>query len=118
MMTDETDIELLAQAERNVMAEVKKLLEDKGPSLDKVLLRLRQELSAKEIKAQYDKDDGWQYSKALIAHNIRLRAVQVALNLHDAMPSEKHDVTVRGNPMQAMAQAKLVEKAKSKEKGE
>ncbi len=111
-MNKDSGKEIGLQAAKEVRDEVIKILTDKGPAFDKVLLRLRQGLNAKEIKAHYDKDEGWQYSKPLIAHNIRLRTTQVALNLYDAMPSEKHDVTVRGNPMQAMAQAKLIEKRK------
>ncbi len=32
----------------------------------------------------------------MIAHNIRLRAVDLALQLHDAMPSQKHEHTGKG----------------------
>ena len=110
------------EADFNVRQETVKLLEKKGPKLDKILLRLRQALNAKETKVvklkgattkdEFPKgfdlivntgfliehDDGEVFgtgeslvSYDLIAHGHRLKAVDLALQLHDAMPSQKHE---------------------------
>lgn len=106
----------------DVRRETLSLLQKKGPKLDKVLLRLRQSLNAKEtkivkIKGAINEDelpkgfnlighsglltntkDGDIFGTGeslvacdLIAHGHRLRAVELALQLHDAMPSQKHE---------------------------
>ena len=81
------------QAANEVRAEVVKLLNETDLSLEDVIKSLRDELSALETKAQYDQKSGdWQYSKDLIAHNIRIQAIKIALELHDAKPSEKREV--------------------------
>ena len=106
----------------DVRRETLDLLKKKGPKLDKVLLRLRQSLNAKETKViklkgaitkndlpkgfdlivntgttiQNDTcvsfGDGNSLIKYdVVAHGHRLKAVDLALQLHDAMPSKKHE---------------------------
>ena len=88
MITEDERIGQKAGAD--VRARTLKLLNEKGPKLDKVLMRLNQALNAKEIKvfnpAGNDKDTGLVYSKGLVAHGPRLTAIKLALELHDAMP--------------------------------
>jgi len=84
------------EAGLEVRAETLKLLREKGPSLKKVILRLKQALNAKETKAQFDTKRGvWVYSDPLISHDIRLKAIKLALTLYDAFPAQKHEVKAR-----------------------
>ena len=114
-------------ADYNVRQKTIQLLQEKGPNLDKVLLRLRQALNAKETKViklkgaitknelpkgfdliintglVIENKDGESFgtgeslvSYDLIAHGHRLKAVDLALQLHDAMPSLKHEHTGAG----------------------
>ena len=100
-----TEQEINREAGRQAGLEVRqqtiRLLEKKGPSLDRIVLRLKQALNAKTTKAQYDKDiGGWVYAEAMIDHRIRLEAVKVALALWDANPSQKHELsTGDGEPL-------------------
>lgn len=115
------------EAAQDVRQETIRLLREKGPKIGKVLLRLRQALSARETKLikikggisqtdlpkgfdliatsgllSHGKDgdifgDGESLIKCdMIAHNPRLRAIDLALQLHDAMPSQKHEHTGKG----------------------
>jgi len=108
----------------DVRQETVRLLQKKGPKLDKVLLRLRQALNANEtkvikLKGAITKDelpkgfdlivntglviegkDGESFGNGeslvsydVVAHGHRLKAVDLALQLHDAMPSLKHEHT-------------------------
>jgi len=119
----ESEKELGLETGQDVRKETVKLLNEKGPKLDRVLLRLRQALNnAQETKLvkikggvsqaelpkgfdliastgllSHGKDgdifgDGESLIKCdMIAHGTRLRAIDLALQLHDAMPSKKHD---------------------------
>jgi len=106
----------------DVRAETIKLLHNKGPKLDRVLLRLRQSLNAKETKviklkgaigknelpkgfdlivntgSLITSKDGEVFGDGeslirydVISHSPRLRAIDLALQLHDAMPGQKHE---------------------------
>ena len=108
----------------DVRQETVRLLQKKGPKLDKVLLRLREALNANEtkvikLKGAITKDelpkgfdlivntglviegkDGESFGNGeslvsydVVAHGHRLKAVDLALQLHDAMPSLKHEHT-------------------------
>ena len=85
----------MQEAGASVRADTIKLLNNKGPKLDRVLLRLRQALSAKETKF-FQFQGSVMESRDVIAHNIRLGAIKLALELHDAMPSAKLDVKHSG----------------------
>lgn len=127
-----TEEELCTDAGQDVRQETVNLLQEKGPKLDKVLLRLRDAINAKETKfikikgaisqtdllkkspkksfeliassglLSHGKDgdifgDGESLITCdMINHNVRLRAVDLALQLHDAMPSQKHEHTGKG----------------------
>jgi len=111
----------------DVRQETVRLLQKKGPKLDKVLLRLRQALNANEtkvikLKGAITKDelpkgfdlivntglviegkDGESFGNGeslvsydVVAHGHRLKAVDQALQLHDVMPSLKHEHTGAG----------------------
>lgn len=129
---DLTDEQIGAEAAYNARQETVRLLQEKGPKLEKILLRLRQSLNAQETKIvklkgavnQNDlpkgfrliantgivlqNDDGNQFGNGesliaydLIAHGHRLRAIDLALQLHDAMPSQKHELTGKdGGPIE------------------
>jgi len=75
----------MQDAGASVRADTVKLLNKKGPKLDRVLLRLRQALSAKETKF-FQFQGMVMDSREVVAHNIRLNAAKLALELHDAMP--------------------------------
>jgi len=74
----------------SVRANTIRLLNEKGPKLDRVLLRLRQALSAKETKF-FQFQGIVTDQREVIAHNIRLAAAKLTLELHDAMPNQKHE---------------------------
>jgi len=104
-------------------------LKQKGPSLDRTLLRLRQSLNAKEtkvvkLKGSLNKDhlpkgfehivstgtmvvndDGIAYGDGdsllkydVVAHGPRLKAIELALALYDAMPSQRHEHNLHADP--------------------
>lgn len=107
-----TDEEIGALAADFARSETIKLLKKGGPSLEKILKRLDAALDAKETKAKHDRGSGkWKYSKQLIDNATRLRAVQVGLDLHDAMPSQRIDVAVKEVP-KFEAVIKMIQKAK------
>ena len=89
---DSEKVEAGIEAAYNARQETVKLLREKGPKLGRVLFRLRQALNAKETKFFAHQGEVID-QKDVIAHNIRLRAVDLALQLHDAMPSQKHEIT-------------------------
>lgn len=126
-MEKSADIGVLA--DYNVRQDTIRLLKQKGPSLDKALLRLRQALNAEEtkvikLKGAVSKDalpkkvdvlvrtgtiirneDGIEFGDGeslikydVVAHGIRLKAVELALTLHDAMPNQRHDHNIHADP--------------------
>ena len=104
-------------------------LKQRGPTLDRTLLRLRQALNAKEtkvvkLKGAVTQDalpkgfvsvvntgtvvrgkDGMDYGDGdslikydVVAHGPRLKAIELALTLHDAMPSQRHEHNIHAAP--------------------
>ena len=74
-------------------------MDNRGPSLKKALLRLAQALSAKETKF-FQYQGRVMDQRDVVAHSVRLQAVNVALQFWDAMPSEKHEITgAEGGPI-------------------
>ena len=71
--------------------ETLKILQEKGPSLQKTLLRLKQALNAKTVKVFKASNayDRLIYSKPLVDHAIRLKAIDILLKLYDSFPAEK-----------------------------
>ena len=75
---------------------VRLLQERASTKIERVLVRLGQALSAKETKFFQHEGRVTDHRK-VIAHGTRLRAVDLALQLHDVKPSEKHDLKVTGD---------------------
>lgn len=94
-MSKLTDQEIGEIAAYNARQETIRLLQKKGPKLEDVLLRLRQALNAKEAKFFAHQGEIIE-ERDVIAHGHRLRAVDLALQLHDAMPSQKYEHTGAG----------------------
>lgn len=85
MKTEEEIAKEAAEEAREVTA---RLVREKGPLIEEALAALHGALAASEVKASYDKTGGqWLYSSPLPNHAVRLRAVQVALDLLDAWPA-------------------------------
>jgi len=83
------------EADYNVRKKTIEILEEKGPKLDRVLLRLRQALNAKETKF-FAHQGKVEEQRDVINHNIRLAATKLSLELYDAMPSQKFEHTGAG----------------------
>lgn len=112
MTKAEAEIIAGKEAGRQVKSEVAELLESKkATSLKRVILRLGQALDAKVIKATYDREGGeWQYSMPLVDNSTRLKAVELALTLHDAFPAKKHELTGKnGGPIKLTLAERLKE---------
>lgn len=60
----------------------------------RVAKRLSEALDAKEVKVFNDKDAGIVYSEPLVAHQIRIKAIEISSVLLEMRPSEKHDVSL------------------------
>lgn len=85
------------EAAKIAQAEVLRMANKKGITLERTMMRLKQAMDAKEVKVfKQSAGDGLIYSKALVAHGTRLAAVKIALELQDAFPSQKHEVDVSG----------------------
>lgn len=99
-----TEEEIGLEASKIAKSMTIKAAEKNKVSLDQIMKRLADALDAKETKAfkttTHNEQGGWSdeiiYSKALVAHGIRLKAVDIALRVHDAYPSERH--VFEGNP--------------------
>lgn len=76
-------------ARKQVLKKAKKA----GVTTDKVMLRLNEALDATETKVFNDTEDGIVYSEPLIAHQIRLKAVDLAIVLLDLKPAEKRELS-------------------------
>ncbi len=79
------------------------VLEKKG-SLEKAALRLHQGLNAKLVRVFNDKEAGIVYSKPLVDHQTRLRAADLVTKAMDVMPSEKLDLNIHGDLVDALRQ--------------
>lgn len=97
-----TNAEIGQEAARMARADVIDMANKKGVTIEKTMMRLRQALNAKETKF-FQKDGKVEDTKIVVAHNIRLQATKLALDLLDAMPSEKHDITHSAGPGMAEA---------------
>jgi len=89
-MENDRDIGFKARGEARDKV-LEHLEKSKKVSIAKVVLRLHQALNAKETKF-FQHEGKVIDERAVIAHGIRLKAVQVALDLHDAMPAERHEL--------------------------
>ncbi|MFH2003080.1 MAG: hypothetical protein ABIK28_25670 [Planctomycetota bacterium] len=76
-------------------SEVLKMAREKGVTLSHAMTRLKDALDAKEEKF-FQKDGIVTDQKDVIAHGIRLKATELALALHDAMPSQRHEHEISG----------------------
>lgn len=88
-----SDEEIGREAGAAARAKTLRLLKQgKGPSLTKTLQQLKRLLEAKTVRVFNDKE-GIVYSKEIEDNPTQVKAVQIALDLHDAMPNKKHEVT-------------------------
>lgn len=97
--------------------------------VERTLLRLNQALNAKHQKAKWvqvtvtedengnpvPSDGGWTYSRKLVDHGTRLKAVQVVAQIAGLNAAEKHDVLMHGELDEA---AKVVDQRFKKRTGE
>jgi hypothetical protein len=81
--------------EANIYARRKTLKAAKkaGVTIDKFMQRLNEALDAEEVKVFNDKDSGIVYSDPLIAHQIRVKALELTAVILDLKPVEKREVT-------------------------
>lgn len=109
------DEEIGVEAASNARLKTLEAAKKQGVTLSRTMLRLKQSMDAKETKF-FQKDGVVVTEKDVIAHQIRLRAVEISLNILDAMPSEKHDhnLKVGESTMTRMVQA--LQKIKKNEK--
>lgn len=92
--------QMLNEAAQKARDEVLKTAKKKGVTLCRAMHRLKESLDAKETKVFLNKNTGvLVYSKPLIAHNIRLKAVEVALAIHDAIPKRLELTGKNGGPI-------------------
>lgn len=100
---DDQDLGILAGEQ--VRAEALQTAKEKGVTLALAMTRLKQAMGAKETRVFCHQGEIF-YSDPLIAHKVRLQATNLALQVLDAMPSEKHDhrVSLGANEMQLAAQ--------------
>ncbi len=80
-ITPEENQKLCERAWAITAQKVMESLEKQGVTLDFAAQRLREGLDATEVKARYVPGDGWKYSKPLVAHDIRLRALALTSTL-------------------------------------
>ena len=99
------------EAGREARKRTLELLRSKGPSLEATLRELKKELKAKEVKAKYQPGyvsgdewvpGEWQYSKKLVSHGPRLKAIELILQLYDVMPSQKHEIELTKETLAAL----------------
>lgn len=64
----------------------------------RVAKRLAEALDAHDVRVFHDKATGEiVYSKPLVAHGVRLKAVEISTVLLEMKPAEKHDVNLTGD---------------------
>lgn len=61
----------------------------------RVAKRLGESLDATEVKVFNDKEKGIVYSKPLVAHGTRIKAIEIASTLLEMKPAEKHEVDLK-----------------------
>jgi hypothetical protein len=83
--------EIRDKAAKEAREEVLRTAKRKGVTLCRTMQRLKEALDAKETKFFSFQGEVIQ-QEDVIAHGIRLKAVEIALAIHDAMPASKHAV--------------------------
>lgn len=94
---DKSEIGL--RAATKAKAKTRKSLKRHKVTEDFVAQRLKEALDAEETKAFCTKFGDVVYSESMVAHGIRLRAIEIAANLLEMEPSKKHEFPDKdGNP--------------------
>lgn len=92
-MSDTTNIvdqERWREAGLRARAKTNEIFETQGPTLELTIRRLKQALNAKIVKVFYDSKEGQViYSKNLIDHTTRLRAVALIAQIRDLLPTQR-----------------------------
>lgn len=97
MASMKMDQEITTEAALEIRQNTLKALAEHDVTERKVALRLSESLDATEQKVFYDRDSGIViYSKELINHTARLKAIEIASVLLDMKPSDKHDINLNG----------------------
>jgi hypothetical protein len=104
----EPNPELGKQAADYARQQTLKSLKRYKVSTGRVSKRLSEALDATEVKVFHDKGGEIIYSKPLIAHGPRLKAIEIASALLEMKPAEKHDVNVQGT-LKVSAEDKFAE---------
>ena len=91
------DQEISLKAANYARAKTLASLKRQGVTSGLVAKRLKEALNAEEIRVFNDKDVGIVYSEPLVAHQARLKAIEIASVLLEMKPSEKHDVNLKGD---------------------
>lgn len=93
-------------AGRQARKETLDALKKSKTSLYQTIKQLNALSEAKKISAHYDNEDGWQYSEALTDNPVRLKAVDLKLQLFDAYPPKRQEVTGKdGDPIEITTDA-------------
>lgn len=95
-ISHEEQREIGKKAAELARAKTLQVAEAKGVTLPKAMLRLKQALNARETKF-FQKDGEIITRENVVAHGIRLQATKMALELYEAFPSQKADVSVTGD---------------------
>lgn len=72
--------------------EVRKICDEEGLTVREIIRELYDQVHAKQTKASYGKGT-WSYSAPLVDNMARIKAIDIALRLIDAYPTEKIDST-------------------------
>jgi len=75
-----------------ILAPMKQALDDEGITMPRLAKQLGQELEAMRVEVRGGKE-GLQYSKPLVAWDVRQRARMDAHKLLGHYPAEKHDIS-------------------------
>ncbi len=87
--------EIEGEVERITNRELNHVLDAAGVTIEKLAKRLRQSLDAKETKAFiHQKTGNVVYSKRMIAHDIRLKAIRIAAELRGDFAPKQLNVSV------------------------
>ncbi len=99
-----TNVEVRSEVERITNRELNHVFDAAGVTIERLAKRIRQGLDAKETKAFiHQKTGNVVYSKRLIAHDIRLKAIRLAADLRgDFSPKEINvSITLLAERLQA-----------------
>lgn len=86
-----TNEQIGMEAAETARQEVVRVANEQGVSMVRALQRHNEALDAQDTK--FFVIDGKITQRSCIDHKTRLGAVKLGYDIHDAMPSEKHDVT-------------------------